>query len=734
MESLPNHPASREEYEHLQQTRDEIDREIADLRRLMGLDDGDEACISIDISADDTEVQAQMAAIRLDHLRQLGLSAGQAYFARLDFVPAGEDSETWYLGRWGVLGRNDDPVVVDWRSPVANLYYSGQIGPMDYTAPDGHVTGNLTLKRMLTVRDRELLSLFDSGIVAQETYLQDVLGAVSTDRLKEIVTTIQAEQNRVIRYPLNRNLMVQGIAGSGKTTVALHRIAYLLYTWQDILRPENMMILAPNPLFLSYISQLLPDLGVERVKQTTFADWCANTAGKCFPRYRLSDRLEKNLTLTADEREIQAIPVRRKGSLAMMDALESFLNGLPEKMIPAAGLRMGPFEIMSRDELNNLFLVQFARYPLSQRVAELKKPVKKRLAVICERLKEQYETMARERLNQLLTRLPDGPERREKATRMIASRDQRLREIDEKQKQFLTEWTDLFPVPDPVCLYLEFLSAWDPEIWKITAAYADRVILSEDLAPVLMICAALYGVKTGNLRHIVIDECQDLSPFRLALLKRYHPMATFTLVGDLHQGIHADEGIRSWENWRNPIFEGQGEFCELRVSYRSTVEIMELAAGVAAKYPISGVSAGSPVLRHGELPELLTVSTEKARTDEIAARANKWLEEGYHSIALIEKTRKQAETLYNKLKGLMNVRLMKEGDADYQGGILILPASLVKGMEFDCVLLCDACEENFPDDEFHDRVLYVLLTRPLHRLTVLAKGKMTPLLNEAGEQ
>lgn len=728
MQSLPEHPDSLAEYEHLQETRDEIDRETADLRNLLGLADDDEACVSVDISTDDTEVQQQMAVIRLDRLRQLGLSAGQAYFARLDFTPTGEKEETWYLGRWGVLGHHDDPVVVDWRSPVANLYYSGQIGPMDYEAPDGHVTGELTLKRMLTVRDRELLGLFDSGIVSQEAYLQEILGSVSSDRLREIVTTIQAEQNRVIRHPLNRNLMVQGIAGSGKTTVALHRIAYLLYARQELLRPENMMILAPNPLFLSYISQLLPDLGVERVRQTTFADWCVSAAGKRFPKYRLNDRLENNLTMTAQERESQAIPVQKKGSLEMMEALERFLNALPERMIPEDGIRMGPFEIMPKEEVENLFLVQFSRYPLEQRVQELKKPVRKRLTTVCDRLKEQYETMTRERLDQLLTRLPDGPERRERAGRLIASRDQRLREIEEKKNQFLKEWATQFPVPDPVRLYLEFLTDWDDEIRKTTAAYAERMIMGEDLAPVMMICGALYGLKSGNFRHIVIDECQDLSPFRLALLKRMHPMATFTLVGDLHQGIHADEGIRSWENWIDPVFDGTGDFRELRVSYRSTVEIMELAAKVAARYPVPGVSAGESVLRHGEPPELTTVESENERTDEIIRRTQAWLAEGYHSIALIEKTRKQAETLFRKLKDRLPVRLMKEDDTDYQGGVLILPASMVKGMEFDCVLLCDAGKDIFPDDEFHDRVLYVLLTRPLHRLAILAKGEMTPLI------
>ena len=729
MTQLPNHPDGRREYEHLQRTRDEIDRVTRETRALLHLADGEDASVKVDISSVDTEVDQQIALIRLDHLHKLELAAGQAYFAHLDFLPDGEKPETWYLGRWGVLGTNADPVVVDWRSPVANLYYSGQLGRVDYEAPDGHVAGELTLKRMLTVRDRELISLFDSGLVSQEAYLQDVLGSVSSDRLKEIVTTIQAEQNRVIRQTLNTNLMVQGIAGSGKTTVALHRIAYLLYARQDVLHPENMMILAPNPLFLSYISQLLPNLGVERVRQTTFADWCVKTAGKVFPKYRVSDRLEENLTIDSGERERRAVPVRRKGSLEMLNALDAYLEALPERVLPEDGLMMGPFEVIGRKELENMFLVQYSHYPVHRRAEELKKPVKRRVTALCDKLRERYEAMTQDRLNILLNTMPDGPERRGSATRLFAARDRRFEEIEQKKTEFLKQWPRLFVIPDPVELYLRFLEQWDRETYEATAGYAGgKVIRAEDLAPVLLICAAAYGIKAEPIKHIVVDECQDLSPFRLAVLKRYHPTATFTLVGDLHQGIHADEGIRTWESWTEPVFGGQGTLCEMKVSYRSTMEIMELAGKTAARYPISGVSEGEPVLRHGEKPRMITVNTENERIGEIEKQVNGYLADGYHSIALIEKTRKQADALYKKLKDRLPVCLMKEGDSEYHGGVLILPASMVKGMEFDCVVLCDASAANFPDDEFHDRVLYVLLTRPLHRLTVLSRGPVTELL------
>ena len=339
---LPDHPAAQEEHLRLLGTCDSIDREIREMEALTGEKAGE--CMDVQMEEDPDqheEVTMQLFRFQLDRLRQLTMARGQAYFARLDFIPKGSSPETWYLGRWGVLDPATlTPVVVDWRSPVANLYYSGQIGKMDYAAPDGRVEGELTLKRMLTVRGRELVSLFDSGIVSQEAYLQEVLGSISTDRLREIVTTIQAEQNIVIRHPLNAHLLVQGAAGSGKTTIALHRIAYLLYTFQKTLKPENMMILAPNPLFLSYISQVLPDLGVERVVQTTFEGWCREGMGRRMPKILRESRLEKNLSLSAEERRQAGQLVRLKGSLALMEKLQSWLDRLQETVLPPNGFKM----------------------------------------------------------------------------------------------------------------------------------------------------------------------------------------------------------------------------------------------------------------------------------------------------------------------------------------------------------------------------------------------------------
>ena len=732
--TLPDHPAAREEYLRLQDTCDAVAREIAEVEALTGAKAGE--CMDVQMEEDPDqyeEVTMQLFQAQLDRLRQLTMAAAQAYFARLDFIPTGRGPETYYLGRWGLLNPVTlDPVIIDWRSPVANLYYSGQIGPMDYEAPDGRVRGELTLKRMLTVRGRELSALFDTGIVSQETYLQGVLGSISTDRLKDIVTTIQAEQNIVIRHGMTRPLLVQGAAGSGKTTIALHRIAYLLYTFQKTLRPENMMILAPNPLFLSYISQVLPDLGVERVIQTTFEGWCRSGMGKLMPKVYRESRLENNLGLTAAEREKAGRLVRLKGSLGLMNRLEEWLDKLQHSLIPSQGFRMAGVSLIDGPELQDIFLRQLKHFPLDTRIDEMKKIVRRRVQSAVSMLKDQYAAMTEQQVNRIRTALPEGPKRLEKTKEVYALRDQRYQEIDRRAETYLAQYRSKFPSLELTELYRSFLESFgDEELAAETGAMLDQNrIRQEDLPILATICRAVYGLKLRPLRHIVIDECQDFSPFQIELLRRSHPAASFTLVGDLYQGIRSDEGIRSWDEWTGPVFSGNADLAQLTVSYRNTVEIMNLAQSVARKYPIPGIGETRPVLRHGQAPEIIPVAGEKERIDRIRAQVLAWRKEGFHSIALIEKTAEQAKKLHRALRAETGAVLLNESDQEYRGGVMILQAGMAKGMEFDCVGICDASAENFPDDEFLCRILYVMMTRPLHRLCIWHRGPVTPLLQD----
>ena len=729
---LPDHPDSVAESVHLAETCDLVDREIAELEQETGAKAGEHGDVRVieDPTVDD-ETSLFLFRIKLDRLRELAMSAGQAYFARLDYIPDGEDNVTYYLGRWGVLEPDTlEPVVVDWRSPVANLYYAGQPGRVDYETPDGHVTGELTLKRMLTVSGRELQGIFDTDIATKDAYLQSVLGSTTSDRLKEIVTTIQAEQNVVIRHPLGKDLLVQGVAGSGKTTIALHRIAYLLYTYRNTLNPERMMILAPNPMFLSYISAVLPDLGVERVIQTTFARWCEQVMGKPGLKIKMADHMADRLMPGKDEQDLKQRCLRLKGSSEMADRVERFLEAWQTEIIPEDGLVLNGIRLYNREDLEVILLKQLKHFPLAKRINELKKYVRKRLNDVCEQVRTNIRRNVDLRLDKLLGTMPDGEERRLRVGRLLDARDQQLQAVDRLAADYLDHFTELFPSMKPADIYKTFLERC-PERELLTPTLEELKegrIGTEDLAIVCLLCDGITGLRKNVLRHIVIDECQDFSPCQLRLLKKVYPVATVTAVGDLTQGIREDEGTRNWQEWMQPVFGGEASFAQLVTSYRNTVEIMEAAAETAAHYPIPGVDRARPVLRHGAPVEKALYRTVKERDLMIAETVNGWKDEGYRNIAVTVKTPKEAAELYKALKKELPVSLITEKNEEYAGGLLIIPATLIKGMEFDCVLIADASAEVFPDDEYLSRVLYVMMTRPLHCLKLLAENEFSPLL------
>ena len=458
---------------------------------------------------------------------------------------------------------------------------------------------------------------------------------------------------------------------------------------------------------------------MERVVQTTFEGWCREGMGRRMPKILRDSRLERNLSLAEAERREAGGLLRLKGSLATMKKLESYLDQLQKAILPENGFKMAGVTLMDRAELENVFLRDLRYFPLEQRIGELKKIIRKRVQAAAALLKDRYAAGAEQMADGLRASMRDGEQRRRKICDLYAVRDQRYREIDARAEAYLNGYREKFTLPDLTGLYRAFLRDGLPEAGPFPE---NTDLRQEDLPMLVMICKALYGLKTKQMKHIVIDECQDFSPFQIELLKQANPAATFTLVGDLYQGIRSDEGIRSWEEWKGPVFDHRADLKQLTVSYRNTTEIMSMAQTVAARYPIDGIRETRPVLRHGEPPQIIMAENEKARLSMIRNQVRAWLQEGFHSIALIEKTADQARKLFRQIGPDL------ESDSEYRGGVMILPAGIAKGMEFDCVGICDASADNFPDDEFHCRILYVIMTRPLHRLCVWHRGAPSPML------
>lgn len=717
------HPAYEAELTHLSQTHHVIAQE-----QQVAANDREAAEAALSnarkFDPDMLPVREMVYARAVQTVKNLEAARRKPYFTRIDFTEKGAESETYYIGKYGVLRTDSlEPEVVDWRAPVANLYYSGQIGPLKYSAPDGDIEGELTLKRQFGMEEGELVSIFDTDIVAQDQYLQDALSQTTGERLKEIITTIQAEQNYVIRYPLERNLVVQGVAGSGKTTIALHRIAYLLYTYSQRLQPGAMLILAPSPLFLNFISQVLPDLGVENVQQTTFLRFVGGYLDADMPPLEADADIHDMLSLPREELDRQTCIMKYKGSLEFMRRLERWLDEFEEDFPLADDLKFGPVTIYTAEELRKFLLVDEKPFPLRRRLEELKKQIKLRTNAAASRICDWYTQECDKRITALGKSGLSREERTQRAEKLHASMAERKAEVKKQARDFPKQALKLFGDTDPGKLYRRFMEDMRDAGGDMAVAAEDALsrkkFRREDAAAIALIAMRTLEKKRPEIRHIVIDEAQDFNPFEIELLRRLCRSATFTIVGDLMQGIAGYRGLSDWSEITRDVFGGDCRMHELVTSYRNTVEIMDFATRVMEKMPIKGLSAAKPVLRHGDAPIF-----GRASIAEAAELAKKWHAEGMSTVAVMARSRKKLDKMASEYGWPV---LDQEGE-EYPTGIMLAPADTVKGLEFDAVIVIDADAVCYPAHPLDARLLYVCLTRALHRMAVMYDGEPTPLV------
>ncbi len=722
------HPSYPEEARHLVNTREiiEHEREVAVNDRLAA-EGGLTTARMYDPDALPLREMMYLRALQTE--KNLGQAKRKPYFTRIDFTETGGDPQTYYIGKYGVLRTDSLEVeVVDWRAPVANLYYSGQIGPLKYEAPDGTVAGELTLKRQFGIENGEIQTIFDADIVSQDEFLQGVLGETTGERLREIVTTIQAEQNYVIRYPIDQNLVVQGVAGSGKTTIALHRIAYLMYTYQNRLRADNMLILAPNPLFLNYIAQVLPDLGVENVRQTTFQQLMTDWLGGALPKIKPSTALEDVLRMDEVTLAAYAQTQKYKGSLEMLHLIDRWLDEYESLFPPDEDILFGPIPVFRADELRQFLLVDEKPFPLKRRLDELKKQLKLRAAQAAQSISQWYQQECDRRITDLPKTVASKSERTIKAQKLHDSMLERQKQLKKQRIDFPKNAMKLFPELDPKKLYLQFLED-QLEIgatggMKRAAEYtlSKKTFEREDIAPIALIAMRTLELKRLDIRHIVIDEAQDFNPFEVELLRRVARGATFTIVGDLMQGIAGYRGLTSWEELTKGVFGGACSRHELVTSYRNTIEIMNFASRVVRNMPVANLRPAQPVLRHGDAP-IFSEGGNDALSDIVA----QWTDAGLRSVAVMARGRKKLGALAQTF----GWPILDPQAESYPSGVVLAPADAVKGLEFDGVIVVDADETNFPARPLDARLLYVCLTRALHKMAVFYEGKPSALLRAA---
>jgi len=693
----------------------------------------------------DLLVAANMLSLMKNRFKNLRHAQEKPYFARVDFVPRGGESFSYYIGKWGLTDpKTDRPYVIDWRSPVADLYYTGQVGPAAYQTPGGQIAGEISKKRIFTCEHGELKDLIEADILSQDAYLNAVLADHAQNRLRDVVTTIQAEQNVILRHDRIRPMVVQGVAGAGKTTVALHRITWLLYTYQDTMTPANLMVLAPNPLFLNYVSAVLPELGAEDVLQVTLHQLACRLCGQKLWPLEDSDTLLTLLDhrVPQEERDRQLRAAKLKASLAYKECLQRFLAWRIARLLPPGDVKLAGLTLYTHEAIDEIYTRALSPFPVETRRRELAKHMKERVEQGGRELLRRLQVETVRRTDFLRSQMEDGPERQGRMAKIYAARDERIRDVDALQKDFVKIYTAAIPKLKLMGEYRAFLDENAPfglpeevqkEDWQALCAATkeklDRKSLdSGDLPALILLQKELFGWAVRlDIHHSVVDEAQDLSPFMFDTLMHICRNASFTVVGDLNQGIHGYRGVENWQSMMEHVFgSGRADYFELVTSYRNTVEIMELAGRIARRHPFPGQKQAKPVLRHGQAPEILSGGSAK----EIAAAVERLQWEGCATIAILDKLPEDCQRLHGQLKRHTEIpiRLVTDGDEEYTGGVMVMPAHLSKGLEFDGVIMANASAERWPDDALHARLLYVCLTRPLHRLLIFDGGALTALL------
>jgi len=717
------------EQEHLKRVREHIETQIEAGRA------------GVKPTKDFTE--QVLNTLRQKELVQLDKSRSRPYFARIDFQERDQpDREHAYIGRFGLFDRATMvPIVLDWRSPMANLYYEHSFKEVPVEVKHGSsLLFDVARKRQYEMEQGDIARYFDmTAETGANRLLLERLGQKGEQKLQDIVETIQAEQNAVLRSEAGQALIVQGAAGSGKTTIALHRLAFLAYSYRDRGSFDNFLIIAPNRLFIDYIADVLPDLGVEGVVQTTWEDALikhiplpkgykfAGASGKT------AFFLERKMELPDPETVTMLQASKLRGTMAMKGLLDQFIERRIATTVPEHDLVLSKAHRMTAEEIRRKFHTDYRHYPYGQR--------RKRLLQALEQWKEDCFKEAK---RQLESRIRPGQftatEKRVAEVRELYDRKFAVYAETVKNVEIVSFYRKLMGKPANIAWLIrhagEGFAGYDAE--RIAAYFAARKekkkeLEWDDIAPIFYLAYRFYGLeKTRPFSHIIVDEAQDFSPFQLHVLSALSASGSMTILGDLAQSIYPYRGLTDWEVLREGVFPAKVSIEKLKKSYRSTIEIMNMANRVLSHWDNPHVTPAEPVLRHGEPPDIVACESEAAALGKIAERIAALRDQGMFHIAVIEKTAERCRSVHEQLEGLgvSDLHLIAESASKYEGGVSVVPVYLSKGMEFDAVLLVNPSKANYQSDLPEDiKLLYVACTRALHRLEAYCWDECSPLLS-----
>lgn len=619
------------------------------------------------------------------------------YFARIDFKFDDEDEfEKIYIGR-SSLRKNSyqEMYVYDWRSPIASVFYRFMTGEAFYDAPCGRVTGELNLKRQYEIKNGTLEYFFDSDVQIVDEFLRQLLSQNTTAKMKAIVETIQHEQDVVIRDMENDLLMVQGVAGSGKTSIALHRAAYLMYQGlQTKLSANNIMIISPNSIFEQYISNVLPELGEDNVISSVFEDILSELLNGRKIQSR-NDFLE-NLIVNSKYKEISRNSIEFKTSSFFREILDQFLIDIPRQWIEFEDVYYEGKCVVSGQILKDKILGR-PETPLGIKLEQLEDYI----------LEQIFGT---------------GKGRGHKEEKNLIKQ--------EIQKFIKIDIVELYKILfSNEAYFYSLLQNSNPSqniknIWKYTKENLEADSLYyDDAIAIAYLYLKIYGTnKYKNIKQVVIDEAQDYYPLQYEIFNLLFSNAKFTILGDMKQTLAKKEDISFYEQIQKILNKKKSSLIMLDKSFRCTNEILNFSLKFIEKS-----SQIKSFNRNGDSPKVYIADNSEIFIDEIVKEINLCQEKGFQSICLICKTEKNSTYLFNKIKHKLDIQLIKNGSVSDLQGVFILPVYMSKGLEFDTVLICDADSQNYHDED-DKNLLYVACTRALHKLSLFCENEVSPLI------
>lgn len=619
-------------------------------------------------------------------LKEFTILKDSPYFGKITFTEEDEGAEEFYIGRFGLTPEDSyDPVIVDWRAPVASLFYKGTLGETTYECPNGSINANLLGRRQLIVKKGELKGLFDSAIDVKDDILQMVLTSNSSEKLKDIVMTIQEEQDEIIRAPKDKVVVVNGVAGSGKTTIALHRVSYLLYNFRKQFG-DKVLILGPNDIFMDYIGQVLPTLGESGVTQMTFQNFAISEIGLEEPVKGFSEYIEE--AMSGNEEALKEY--KYKSSKKFTELLDKTLEKMNEEYFEIQPVRFFDEEIVSVDEIKELFTKYYGYMPLFRRSEKIKRILTSKIKDKRDELVRELEANIKEEISKLS---PDELEIEK--NNLLFKRRIRIREIVRGVMNSRDELESWINHEDTVSLYK-----------RITNTEALGYM---DLAGILYLMVMLEGKKCKKeYKHVVIDEAQDYNTTQFKLIKELTGCKSYTIVGDSNQRLITTLEEPAMLNLEEVFGDAVKEFSLLK-SYRSTQQIMEYASQFLNEDKVI------PLVREGE-PVIEEETTSKEDLVEtIVSIIEDYQEDGLESIAVITKNKENMPEISGLLKERIKIMSFDRDDLIYNGGNVLIPAYYAKGLEFDGVIILEEGEET------PSLVKYIMCTRALHRLSIIKK-------------